>query len=522
MDEEDLIVANSSVDTNPPGGEPSSPGSSFSLSDFIKSAEGTSMERIKKLGFGDRFESPYDVLVYYGNSVPNNRPHANMYNSPEFGGKKLSKMTVGEVIEAQRQFSYRRDLTEKILKQADEEKRDKIIKHNNRIKALNKGVPESQWKDQLKELPKPYKNLAQSHAVGAFQFMADTLEDLVNSGYASKDDLFNSDTQERLFSAFVNKFRGLDKLETGEMTPYEAQIQLAKAFASVPLPIGATTQRGVVVDKEGMGYYDNAGQAKTSVDAAPLKEYLESRYKPQEEKEEEIAETPVEAPVETPAPTNPSEKPSILSSIVPSKKIMKTILSQIPQFSDATKGTKRFGDVPSQKFGFGGFLKNVGVGIADNLMSAVGAGQVADDWYTDDKMGRNFKKITDVTGKLNAMGAQVGANILLPGVGGAAMGAVQSTVGDLTTPEIDPMPGVNMQPAARRYDGSSGNPNFAMGGNRRTSVADPRLLVGPRHEQGGIDIGNNQEAEGNEVIWNDFIFSDRLMYGGPRKKKSYG
>lgn len=52
----------------------------------------------------------------------------------------------------------------------------------------------------------------------------------------------------------------------------------------------------------------------------------------------------------------------------------------------------------------------------------------------------------------------------------------------------------------------------------------PNQLItykGARHEQGGIPLGNNQEVEGNETNWKEYIFSDRKDMKIPGSKQTF-
>lgn len=44
-------------------------------------------------------------------------------------------------------------------------------------------------------------------------------------------------------------------------------------------------------------------------------------------------------------------------------------------------------------------------------------------------------------------------------------------------------------------------------------------IQGPKHEQGGVSLGKTKEVEGEESIFGDFVFSNRLIYNGGDKKK---
>lgn len=83
--------------------------------------------------------------------------------------------------------------------------------------------------------------------------------------------------------------------------------------------------------------------------------------------------------------------------------------------------------------GIGDTLRNTGAFVADNALSVVGLGNVADNnnWYTNDKSSRGFQNVSKVTNKVAGVAGQVAANAIAPGVGGAALGAIQGTLGGM-------------------------------------------------------------------------------------------
>lgn len=124
-----------------------------------------------------------------------------------------------------------------------------------------------------------------------------------------------------------------------------------------------------------------------------------------------------------------------------------------------------------QQFDLGGFLKknvwnpvrDYSVMQADNIMGAVGAGDVikGSDYKTN-----TFRKISDITStKIMPVAGQIAANTIAPGVGGAALGAVQQGVGQATYKQPSTQSILPQQYSGQMYDNSMNyQPTFAYGG----------------------------------------------------------
>jgi len=197
------------------------------------------------------------------------------------------------------------------------------------------------------------------------------------------------------------------------------------------------------------------------------------------------------------------------------------------------------------KYAEGGFLdtlQNAGALFGDNALSMIGLSNVADNnnWYTDSGIGKTAKDISKYTNKFSAIGGQIGANILAPGIGGAALGAVQSTAGSFDqpkqqNPQLNPQQGnlVNeqfrkqyvmknggminnwskdklinlnapiMYPNGGMINQQSMNPNAQL--EKQEVIKNPdgttNQVDAPSHNQGGINLNLPQGAK---------IFSDNL------------
>lgn len=83
------------------------------------------------------------------------------------------------------------------------------------------------------------------------------------------------------------------------------------------------------------------------------------------------------------------------------------------------------------------------------------------------------------------------------------------------TPEPTPEPVPNST-------GRFANPRFLQFGgstNKYNEGGQLMAMQGPSHEQGGINIGNNNEVEGGEVMTSDFVFTNE--FGPKGSKKTY-
>lgn len=185
------------------------------------------------------------------------------------------------------------------------------------------------------------------------------------------------------------------------------------------------------------------------------------------------------------------------------------------------------------KYGLGGFLQNVGVGLGDNALSLFGGGNLLDDAYTKDGQGRTFRGITDVTGKIQEIGGQAAATALGGPMAGAALGQFQSGLKGATqsnkpqrnTQMIGDQLGNIAGLGAQFYAGNP-VPTFGKGGvnmygyggvtpaevEGEENVQLPNgfgvQFDGPLHQNGGIPT---MLPEGSKV------FSDRLKPLGSKK-----
>lgn len=107
------------------------------------------------------------------------------------------------------------------------------------------------WQDSI-------DRLYMSEAAGRYQIMEDTLRELVSQGHASKSDLFNERTQDKLAIALLKR-RGLDSYLAGKITAAKFANFIAREWASMPLVDGPN---------KGRSYYagDGLNKSHTSVE----------------------------------------------------------------------------------------------------------------------------------------------------------------------------------------------------------------------------------------------------------------
>lgn len=82
-----------------------------------------------------------------------------------------------------------------------------------------------------------------SSAVGKYQIINDTLESLVKQGIVTKEDLFSTETQDRLGKALLQR-RGYDEYAAGKLSADEFADRLAKEWAALPTATGKSYYEG--------------------------------------------------------------------------------------------------------------------------------------------------------------------------------------------------------------------------------------------------------------------------------------
>lgn len=102
-----------------------------------------------------------------------------------------------------------------------------------------------------------------STAVGRYQFINDTLKELIEKLDVPKDAKFDEDLQDRLGKALLER-RGLKKFKAGKLGKAKFIENLAKEWASLPK------------DASGLSYYDGDGLNKSLVAHADLEKLVDS------------------------------------------------------------------------------------------------------------------------------------------------------------------------------------------------------------------------------------------------------
>lgn len=106
-----------------------------------------------------------------------------------------------------------------------------------------------------------------SSAVGKYQFIRDTLLDLIVAGHARRDDLFDQKVQDKLAIALL-KGRRLGKFLAGSISAVDFGVELAKEWASLPVPRDVARKNRLI--KMGQSYYAGDGLNKALVAVPPF------------------------------------------------------------------------------------------------------------------------------------------------------------------------------------------------------------------------------------------------------------
>jgi hypothetical protein len=104
-------------------------------------------------------------------------------------------------------------------------------------------------------------------AAGRYQIIPKTLQGLVDQGVVSKDEKFTPEVQDRLALKLVEQSGATKSINEGDLD--KAQYQLAKVWASLPVPAGMTLKSGEV--STGVeSFYGGANKAKEGLTLASL------------------------------------------------------------------------------------------------------------------------------------------------------------------------------------------------------------------------------------------------------------
>jgi hypothetical protein len=133
-------------------------------------------------------------------------------------GKPVSQMTVGEVLD------YQRDLIDRGI-------------------ACKAGPPQCE---------------SESTAIGRYQFISSTLKRVVDKGYISRDEIFDSATQDRAAVGLLEMDGSLNRWLDGEISDDKFQYTLAGIWAGIPDP------------NTGASRYGGVGSNKSTITSGPV------------------------------------------------------------------------------------------------------------------------------------------------------------------------------------------------------------------------------------------------------------
>ena len=171
-------------------------------------------------------------------------------------------------------------------------------------------------------------------------------------------------------------------------------------------------------------------------------------------------------------------------------------MASIENYIPVTTGTKKRSTLGKIADG----AVNYYTGMADAGLGILGMGDIINE---KSYRGDNADKWDKGTGVVSKVGQVAGSVALTMATGGAAAPSLGVALGGALLPK-----------------------SFESGGMRNIVSEDNELieLQGNTHAQGGINIGNGDEAEGGETIFNSrnsgqFVFSEKLKL--PNSKKSF-
>lgn len=182
-------------------------------------------------------------------------------------------------------------------------------------------------------------------------------------------------------------------------------------------------------------------------------------------------------------------------------------MASIENYIPVTTGKKKRSTLGEIADGVGNSI----TGTADAGLGVLGMGDIINEKsYRGDNAGKWDKG----AGIVSKVGQVAGSVALTMATAGAGAPALAGTAG-AATPSLGAALG-----------GALLSKSFESGGMRNIASEDNELieLQGNTHAQGGINIGNGDEAEGKETIFNSgdsgqFIFSEKLKL--PNSKKSF-
>jgi hypothetical protein len=122
-------------------------------------------------------------------------------------------------------------------------------------------------------------------AVGRYQFIGPTLENLKNRLGYKDTDVFSPEVQDRLFDALMEE-QGLQKLSAGLITPEKFQEKLSSQFAGIPKPgteTGTYKGQNTGVTSDRVSAVLSSMQADTQTDKMLSEEQPEDTFRPEDD-----------------------------------------------------------------------------------------------------------------------------------------------------------------------------------------------------------------------------------------------
>jgi hypothetical protein len=114
----------------------------------------------------------------------------------------------------------------------------------------------------------------QVFAAGKYQIIPDTLKGLVAMGATNPSEPFNSITQDKLATVLINK-----RLNVAGKDPIKQQIELAKEFASIAVPVDLINYKGKFI-KTGQSYYSGEGDNRAAITTEQIQLALGNKVSP--------------------------------------------------------------------------------------------------------------------------------------------------------------------------------------------------------------------------------------------------
>jgi muramidase (phage lysozyme) len=143
--------------------------------------------------------------------------------------------------------------------------------YGNRMDRMPKLLTSMTMKEVLDQGKWRTRNFGSS-ACGRYQFMDATLRDLATELNLKAEDKFTPDYQDRLGLHLLRR-RGYDKWVNGQMSDHDFMINLAKEWASFPVPYAMTGSEKFTL-RRGQSYYAGDGLNKALVSAEDVEKCL--------------------------------------------------------------------------------------------------------------------------------------------------------------------------------------------------------------------------------------------------------